>query len=173
MDYGAYKYYNYIKRYVLWCATIRFKQKYGHRSSRRADMNMMNLRCKHGKSVFTAEIGQYWVVGRRSWDCVIWRHFFSYIYIKHHTIEKYLIETSNRRYIFIQLIAQSGKLQTNVGNDIKNILYLWFSHFTSTEAHRCLNYSLSLYFNKKQTNKKKGFSMRPVLTHLPATETVC
>ena len=94
----ANKYYKYIKAYVLRCITIRFKQKYGHRSSRHADMNMMNLRCK---SVFTAEIGQYWVVGRRSWYCVNWLHSCSYFYIKHHTIEKYLIETSNQRCIFI------------------------------------------------------------------------
>ena len=43
-----------IKTYVLRCTTIRFKQKYGHRS-RHADMN---LRCK---SESTAEIGQYFV----------------------------------------------------------------------------------------------------------------
>ena len=47
---------------------------------------LMNLRCK---AVFTAEIGQYsgmncWVVGRRSWDCVIWRHPCLNIYIKHY-----------------------------------------------------------------------------------------
>ena len=33
--------------------------------------------------------------------------------------------------------------------DMINILYIWFSHFTLTETHRCWNYSLSLYFNKK------------------------
>ena len=49
----------------------------------------------------------------------------------------------------------------------KNILKVWISHFTLTAAHRCKNYSLLLYFNKK-----KGFSMRSVLTHLPASETV-
>ena len=32
---------------------------------------------------------------------------------------------------------------------MKNILHIWFSHFTLTETHRCLNYSLLLYFNKK------------------------
>ena len=41
-----------------------------------------------------------WVVGRRSWDCVIWRHPCSNIYIKHHIIEKWLIETSNRRLVW-------------------------------------------------------------------------
>ena len=133
----------------LQCTTIVFKQKYGHRSTRRADMNRMNLWCE---SVFTAEIGQYWVVGRRSWDCVIWRQPCSYIYIKHHTIEKYFIETSNRRCIFIvdesyycairvtwvQRGMTSLRLwrQTNVGN-MKNILCLWFSHFTLTAAHLC------------------------------------
>ena len=33
----------------------------------------------------------------------------------------------------------------------KNILYLWFSHFTLTETHRCQNFFLSLYFNKKDS----------------------
>ena len=32
---------------------------------------------------------------------------------------------------------------------MKNILYIWFSHFTLTKTHRCKNHSLSLYFNKK------------------------
>ena len=40
---GALKYCKNIKTYVLRCTTIGFKQKYGHKSSRRADMN---LRCK-------------------------------------------------------------------------------------------------------------------------------
>ena len=35
--------------------------------------------------------------------------------------------------------------------DMKNILYIWFSHFTLTKTHRCLNYSLTLYFNKRFT----------------------
>ena len=30
----------------------------------------------------------------------------------------------------------------------KNIHYIWFSHFTSTESHQCWKYSLSLYFIK-------------------------
>ena len=33
--------------------------------------------------------------------------------------------------------------------DMKNIICIWFSHFTLTEIHRGSNYSLSLYFNKK------------------------
>ena len=52
-------YYKYIKTRALRWTTIGFKQKYGHGSSRRADKDMMNLQCK---SVFTAEIGQYWAV---------------------------------------------------------------------------------------------------------------
>ena len=47
--------------------------------------------------------------------------------------------------------------QANAGNDMKNILYVWFSHFTLTETHRWWNYSLSLYFNKNKNS--------PVLTH--------
>ena len=52
---GSLKYYENIEKYVLRCTTIRFKQKYGHKSLRRADMN---LRCR---SEFAAEIGQYFV----------------------------------------------------------------------------------------------------------------
>ena len=40
--------------------------------------------------------------------------------------------------------------QANMGNHMKNILYIWFSHFTSTETHQCQNYSLSLYLKKKK-----------------------
>ena len=32
--------------------------------------------------------------------------------------------------------------QANAENDMKNILYFWFSHFTLTETHRLENYSL-------------------------------
>ena len=31
----------------------------------------------------------------------------------------------------------------------KNILHIWFSHFTLTETHWCKNYFMLLYFNKK------------------------
>ena len=48
----------------------------------------------------------------------------------------------------------------------KYILYIWFSHFTLTETYQCWNYSLSLYFNKNR------FSMRSVLTHWLAIETI-
>ena len=41
--------------------------------------------------------------------------------------------------------------QANAGNVMKNILYVWFSHFTLTETHRWWNYSLSLYFNKNNS----------------------
>ena len=37
--------------------------------------------------------------------------------------------------------------QANVG--YKNILHIWFSHFTLTETHWCKNHFMSLYFNKK------------------------
>ena len=52
---GTLKYHENIEKYALRCTTIGFKQKYGHKSSRRADMN---LRCR---SEFAAEIGQYFV----------------------------------------------------------------------------------------------------------------
>ena len=39
--------------------------------------------------------------------------------------------------------------QANAGNDMKNILHIWFSHFTLTEIHRWQNFSL-LYFDKKK-----------------------
>ena len=35
--------------------------------------------------------------------------------------------------------------------DMKNILYIWFSHFTLTEKDRCQNFSLSLNYNKKDS----------------------
>ena len=90
-----------------------------------------------------------WVAGRRSWYFVIWRHSCSNIYIKHRTIEKSLIETSNRRCILllmslILLRNQGNVLDTNIG--ARSIPY------------RCISI--------------KRFSMRSVLTHLPATETV-
>ena len=53
------KYYENIEKYALRCTTIGFKQKYGHQSSRRADMNLRS------RSEFAAEIGQYFV-GHRS-----------------------------------------------------------------------------------------------------------
>ena len=108
---GSLNYYENIEKYVLRCTTIGFKQKYGHKSSRRADMN---LQCR---SEFPAEIGPRYFVGCRSWDCVIWHHYFSYLYIKHHSLQRYLIETSNRRCSCIiivdesQVIAQSVKLE--------------------------------------------------------------
>ena len=110
-------------------------------------------------SVFTMGIGQFWVIGHRSWNCVIWRHSCSYIYIKHHTIEKYLIEASNRRCIFLLMMSLAWLrnkqiMETWVPSGVtslrhwwqldqrgkwykKNIIYLWFSHFTLTGAHQC------------------------------------
>ena len=59
------------------------------------------------------------------------------------------------------MIAQSGRLEYHVvwlhydrstwEVIWKNILYLWISHFTLTETHRCENYFLSLHFNKKDS----------------------
>ena len=50
----------------------------------------------------------------------------------------------------------------------KNIHYIWFSHFTSTESHWCWKYSLSLY------SLKTAFQSvcAKVLTHWLAIETV-
>ena len=140
-----------IKTYVLRCTTIGFKQKYGHRSSRRADINL-RYKCE-----FTVEIGQYFV-GRRSWDCVIWHHSCSYFYAilckntwSFHRIEdvavflllmslKWLHNQGNLSTAWCNGVCHSGMAslrQANVGNDMKNILYLWFSHFTLTETHWC------------------------------------
>ena len=68
------------------------------------------------KSEFTVEIGQYFV-GRRSWHCVIWHHSCSYFYIKRHTLQKYLIATSNWRCscIFFYcwwVLSDQGNLST-------------------------------------------------------------
>ena len=37
---GTLRYYENIEKYVLRCSTIGFKQKYGHKSLRRADINL-------------------------------------------------------------------------------------------------------------------------------------
>ena len=97
---GKHAHHNDTKTYVLRCTAIGFKQKYGHRSSMRDDMNLRY------KSEFTVEIGQYFV-GRRSWDCVIWCHSCSYFYIKHHTLQKYFIETLNWRCNCIFIVDDS------------------------------------------------------------------
>ena len=106
--------------------------------------------CDTDGSVFTVGIGQFWVVGRRSWDCVIWRHSCSYIYIKHHTIEKYLIETSNRRcnyfhWWWVCMIMKTSVpcgmtslrhwRQTNVGNDVKKTWFTFDCHILPYQGH--------------------------------------
>ena len=49
---GSLKYYENIEKYILRCTTIGFKQNYGHKSSRSADMNLW-CRSEFGnKSVF-------------------------------------------------------------------------------------------------------------------------
>ena len=106
---GTLKYYENIEKYALRCTIIGFKQKYGRKSSRRADMN---LRCS---SEFAAEIGQYFV-GHRSWDCVNWRHSCSYLYIKYHTLQIYLMEASNRRCSCIIYCWWVFKWLRNQGN---------------------------------------------------------
>ena len=55
---------------------------------------------------FTMEIDQYFV-GRRSWYCVIWHHACSYFDIKRHTLQKYLIATSNWRWSCIFIVGES------------------------------------------------------------------
>ena len=70
---GSLKYYENIENYVLRCTTIGFKQKYGHKSSRRADMN---LRCRFE---FAAEIGQYFV-GRYDQEIVLFDAILVHIF---------------------------------------------------------------------------------------------
>ena len=94
----------------------------------------MQIRVLHGgnRSVLSC-----WDVDRRPWDRVIWHHFCSNIYIKHHTIEKYLNETSNWRCILLLMslkwLRKQGNCRPMREMVRKNILYLWFSHFTLTE----------------------------------------
>ena len=52
---GTHNYHRNIKMYVLRCTTIGLKQECGHKTSRRADMNL------RFKSHFTAKIGQFFV----------------------------------------------------------------------------------------------------------------
>ena len=98
-----------IKTYVLRCTTIGFKQKYEHRSSRRADMNLRY------KSEFTVEIGQYFV-GRRSLDCVIWHHSYLYFYIKRHILRKNIWSQHRIEDVAVFLLLMSLKWLRNPGN---------------------------------------------------------
>ena len=68
-----------------------------------------------------------WDLDRRPWDRVIWLHSCSNIYIKHHTIEKYFIETSNWRCIFI--VGESKWLR-NQGNCRPTPEIVWKTLFT-------------------------------------------
>ena len=71
---GAYNYHKNIKMYVLRCTTIGLKQECGHKTSRRADMN---LRFKP-----TAKIGQFFVPTSQKMSlCVDVIHVFDAIHV--------------------------------------------------------------------------------------------
>ena len=55
--------------------------------------------------------------------------------------------------------------QANAENDMKNILYIWFSHFTLTGTHRWYNYSLS-YFTKNKNSHLRYWQHRNRLSKL-------
>ena len=132
---------------------------------------LMNLRCE---AVFTAEIGQYsgncWVVGRRSWDRVIWRHPYSNIYIKHHTIEKCLIETSNRRLVWwVSPVSDCAIRETS---DQRG---KWLKTFFTFDFHILLlqRHTDARIIPCRCISIKKDFQWGPCWEPtLPATETV-
>ena len=68
---GAHNYHKNIKMYVLRCTTIGLKQECGHKTSRRAHMN---LRFKP-----TAKIGQFSYLHRRKWVC--WCYLTPFMFI--------------------------------------------------------------------------------------------
>ena len=53
--------------------------------------------------------------------------------------------------------------QANIGNDMKNILYISFSNFALTETHRCQNYPLSLYKKISRVDPFTGNESKPSL----------
>ena len=103
---------------------------------------LMNLRCE---AVFTAEIGQYSGIelsSRRSQImrlCYLTPSLFKYL----HKTPYYREMLDRNIESEISLMSLPGKWLRNQGNFrptremIENILYVWFSHFTFTEAHRC------------------------------------
>ena len=153
---------------VLRCTIIGFKQKYGHSSWRSADESAMRSRVHGGnRSVFW-----YWtgVVGRRSWDCVIWRHPCSNIYIKHHTIEKCLIETSNRRWIW-----WVSQVSDCVIRETSNQRGKWLKTFFTFDFHILLlqRHTDARIIPCRCISIKKDFQWGPCWEPtLPATETV-
>ena len=72
---GAHNYDKNIKMYVLWCTTIGLKQKCGHKTSRRADMD---LRFKP-----TSKIGQFFRTYVAEDEIVCWCYLtpFMFIYV--------------------------------------------------------------------------------------------
>ena len=73
---GAHNYHKNIKMYVLRCTTIGLKQECGHKTSRRAEMNLRFM--PH----FMAKICQFFVpTSQKIRLCVdvIWRHSCSYV----------------------------------------------------------------------------------------------
>ena len=136
---GAYTFYKYIKTHVLWCTTIGFKQKYGHRGV------LMNLRCK---AVFTAEIGQYSgieLLSRRSQImrlCYLTPFLFKYLHKTpyYREILDRNIESEMFYCWWVSPVSDCAIRETSDQRGKwyeKNIFYVWFSHFTLTEAHRC------------------------------------
>ena len=104
------------------------------------------------------------VLSRRS--CYLTSFLFIFLH-KTHTIEKYLIETSNQRCLFIvdesKWLRNQEKLQTKAGNGMKkHSLPLIFTFYLNRGTSVPELFSVVVF-------QLKRFSMRSVLTHLPAT----
>ena len=110
---GAHNYHKNINMYVLWCTTIGLKQEYGHKTSRRADMNL------RFKPHFMAEIDQFfWYLRRSKWDRadVIWRHSCLYVVL---SIDMYIyIHIERVIAIYIELLASQF---TRLGDNRRNV----------------------------------------------------
>ena len=128
-----------IKTYVLRWTTIGFKQKYGHRSSRRVDMNLRDKSWVHdgNRSVF-----------RRS-QIMILCYLTPCLFLFWHKTPYFAkildrnIELKMKLYFYCWWVlsdcavretwvprGMASLRQANVGNDMKKYLYVWFSHFT-------------------------------------------
>ena len=130
---------------------------------------LKNLRCK---AVFTTEIGQYSgieLLSRRSQImrlCNMTPFLFKYLHKTPYYREILDRNIESEMYFCCWWVSPVSDCAINQGNFritremiCKNILYVWFLHFTLTEAHRCLNIFPVVVFQYK-----KGFSMKSVLT---------
>ena len=135
-----------LKKYVLWCTTIGFKEKYGHKSLRRDDMN---LRCQ---SEFTAEIGHYFRRSQIIRLCYLMSFIFISLPVTQNTIlygntwSKHRIGDVAVFFCWWVLCdcairetwvphGMASLQQANVGNDMKKIFFTFDFHILPQQGH--------------------------------------